>query len=141
MRTLSHWARIEALFRTESKRFELPAPFGWRIAEPLDTNAARQATFNGRFDKVGREEGKRDGHIDLPNTALLADADSLDSRHPTVDHVVEPLAAFGDGADQACPALELFRLDLPPRRIVGQQNPSRSFGWRLLPGDRKRLIV
>ena len=49
-------ARIEALFRTESKRFELPAPFGWRIAEPLDTDAAGQTTFDRCLDQAGREE-------------------------------------------------------------------------------------
>jgi hypothetical protein len=48
-------ARIEALFRTESKRFELPAPFGWRIAEPLDTDAAGQTTFDRCLAKVGVE--------------------------------------------------------------------------------------
>ena len=38
------------LFRIESERLKLPAPFGRRIAEPLDANAAGQATFYGRFD-------------------------------------------------------------------------------------------
>jgi len=48
----------------ESERLELSAPFRRRIAEPLDADAAGQATFYGRFDKIGREEGERDGHID-----------------------------------------------------------------------------
>src|SRR4029077_4698495 len=38
------------LFRIESERLKLPAPFGRRIAEPLDADAAGQATFYGRFD-------------------------------------------------------------------------------------------
>jgi hypothetical protein len=42
--------RVLELFRIESERLKLPAPFGRRIAEPLDANAARQATFYGRFD-------------------------------------------------------------------------------------------
>jgi hypothetical protein len=64
-------ARIEALFRTESKRFELPAPFGRRIAEPFDADAAGQATFYGSLDKIGRKEGERDAQI-LPDQLYTA---------------------------------------------------------------------
>src|SRR5258705_8734907 len=46
------------LSRIESERLKLPAPFGWRIAEPVDTDAAGQAAFYCRFDKIGREEGE-----------------------------------------------------------------------------------
>jgi hypothetical protein len=42
------------LFRIESERRKLPAPFGRRIAEPLDADAAGQATFYRCFDKIGR---------------------------------------------------------------------------------------
>ena len=45
------------LFRIESERLKLSAPFGRRIAEPLDADAAGQATFYGCFDKIGGEEG------------------------------------------------------------------------------------
>jgi len=43
------------LFRIESKRFKLPAPFNRRIAESLDSDAAGQATFHCCFDKIGCE--------------------------------------------------------------------------------------
>ena len=36
-----------------SERLILPAPFGRRIAEPLDADAAGQATFYRCFDKIG----------------------------------------------------------------------------------------
>jgi hypothetical protein len=42
--------RALILFRIESERVKLPTPFGRRIAEPLDADAAGQATFYGRFD-------------------------------------------------------------------------------------------
>ena len=71
------------LFRIESERLELPAPFSRRIAQPLDANAAGQATFHGCFDKIGREEGERDRHIDLPNAALLAGAKVCDRGYST----------------------------------------------------------
>jgi hypothetical protein len=44
---------------------------------PLDTNAARQTTFNRCFDEVGCEERERDGHIDLPHAAFLTRGDVL----------------------------------------------------------------
>ena len=69
------------LFRIESERLKLPAPFSRRIAEPFDADATGQATFYCRFDKVGCEEGERDGHIDLPNAALLSRAKFCDRGH------------------------------------------------------------
>jgi hypothetical protein len=36
------------LFGIESERLKLPAPFGRRITNPLDADAAGQATFYGR---------------------------------------------------------------------------------------------
>ena len=46
------------LFRIESERLKLPAPFSRRIAKPLNADAAGQATFDGCFDKIGCEEGE-----------------------------------------------------------------------------------
>ena len=46
------------LFRIESERLKLPAPFSRRIAEPLDADAAGQAAFYCRLNKIGREEGE-----------------------------------------------------------------------------------
>ncbi len=58
-------------------------PFGRRIAEPLDADAAGQATFYGGFDKIGSEEGKRDGHVNLPDAAFLAVAKLCDRGYST----------------------------------------------------------
>jgi hypothetical protein len=69
------------LFRVESERLKLPTPFSRRIAEPFDADAAGQATLYDCFDKVGCEEGERDGHIDLPDAALLARAEFCDRGH------------------------------------------------------------
>ena len=62
------------LFRIESERLELPAPFGGRIAKPLDADATGQAPLYGCSDEIGCEEGKRHGHIDLPDAAFLSNA-------------------------------------------------------------------
>ena len=70
------------LFRIESERLKLPAPFCRRISEPLDADAAGQAAFHGCFDKIGGQEGERDGQIDLPNAAFLASAKLCDCGQP-----------------------------------------------------------
>jgi hypothetical protein len=49
------------LFRFKSKRLELLAPFSRQIAEPLDADAAGQATFNGSFDKTRRSPQRGEG--------------------------------------------------------------------------------
>ena len=67
------------LIRIKAERLKLAAPFSRWIAEPLDADAAGQATFYCCFDKIGCEEGERDGHVDLPNAALLASAKLCDS--------------------------------------------------------------
>src|SRR6266404_3486721 len=71
------------LFWIESERLKLRAPFSRRITEPLDTDAAGQATFDCCFDQVGREEGERDGHIHLSNAAFLASAKLCDRGYTT----------------------------------------------------------
>jgi hypothetical protein len=59
--------------RIKSKHLKLPTPLSGRIAKPLNADAAGQATFYGRLDKIGSEEGERDRHVDLPN-AFFASA-------------------------------------------------------------------
>jgi hypothetical protein len=49
---LQHLGPALQLFRIESERLKLSAPFGGQIAEPLDADAAAQATFYCCFDKI-----------------------------------------------------------------------------------------
>jgi hypothetical protein len=74
---------VPQLFRIEAERLKLSAPFSRRIAKPLDADAAGQATFYCGFDKIGCEEGERDGHIDLTNAAVLASTNLSDRGHAT----------------------------------------------------------
>ena len=64
--------------RVQPERLELSSPFRGRVAESLDTDTARQTTFDRCFDEVGCEERERDGHIDLSHAAFLACGDLLD---------------------------------------------------------------
>ena len=52
-------------------------PFGRRIAKSLDADATGQAPFDGCFNESRREESKRDGHIDLTDSAAFASSDLL----------------------------------------------------------------
>jgi hypothetical protein len=55
------WAGPQ-LFRIKPERLELPAPLGRWISEPLDTDAAGQAAFDGCFDKISaRKVGESRG--------------------------------------------------------------------------------
>jgi hypothetical protein len=65
------------LLRIESERFELPAPFCRGIAKSLDTDPAGQTTFYRCSDKIRREEGERNGHVDLTHAAFLTCCDLL----------------------------------------------------------------
>ena len=129
------------LLRIEPERLKLPAPLSRRIAEPLDADAAGQATFYGRFDKIWCNEGERDGHVDLPDATLLASAKLCDRGHATGDDIIEPTTTSRDGADQARPALELLRPDNASRCVVREQDPAGSFGWRFPPRNRERRII
>jgi hypothetical protein len=44
------------LSRVQSEGFELPAPFGWRIAQPFDSDASRQPAFDRCSNEVRCEE-------------------------------------------------------------------------------------
>jgi hypothetical protein len=59
--------------------FELPSPLGRRIAKTLDANAGGQAAFDRCLDEGRREEGERDGHVDLTNRCTSPD------RRPVLD--------------------------------------------------------
>ena len=128
------------LFRIKSERLKLPAPFSRRIPEALDADAARQAAFYCCFDEIRCEEGERDGHVDLPNAALLSGAKLCDRGYSTRDHIIEPPTTSRDCADQACPALELLRPDVVSRCIVREQDLAGSLGGRFLPRNCERSI-
>ena len=59
-----------SLLRVQSERLELPAPFGWRLAQPFDSDASRQPSIDRCSNEVRCEERERDGHVDLAHTTF-----------------------------------------------------------------------
>ena len=55
-----------------SEDFELALPFSARVPEPLETDSARQATFDRWLHESWCEECERHVHIDLTHAALRA---------------------------------------------------------------------
>ena len=50
----------------------MPRPLGGHVGEAGHSHAMRQPPGDGRFREIGRQEGKRDRHVDLANAAPLA---------------------------------------------------------------------
>jgi hypothetical protein len=63
------------------EQFVLPGPFGWQICEASDAHAVRQSAFDGRFDEIGCEEGKRDRHVYFADAAILTLRDPANYQH------------------------------------------------------------
>jgi hypothetical protein len=55
----------------------LPRPRGGHVGEAGHSHAMRQPPRDGRFHEIGRQEGKRDRYVDLPNAAPLALGDAF----------------------------------------------------------------
>jgi hypothetical protein len=67
------------LRRRKSEHLVLPRPRGGHVGEAGHSHATRQPPRDGCFHEIGRQEGKRDHHVDLPNAAPLALGDAFAS--------------------------------------------------------------
>ena len=61
----------------KAERLVLAGPFGRQVAESGDSHAPWKPPLDGGSYKIGREERKRDGHVDLPQAASLALCDAF----------------------------------------------------------------
>jgi hypothetical protein len=59
------------LFRRQATHLVLAGPFNRHVTKARYAHSVREPAINGRFDKVGRKEGKRDRHVDLASAAAL----------------------------------------------------------------------
>jgi hypothetical protein len=61
----------------DRERLVLPRQLRGHVRELRYSQAMRQPPRDGRFHEIGRQESKRDGHVDLPNAAPLALSDAF----------------------------------------------------------------
>ena len=57
------------LARRKSEHLVLAGPLSRQVREADNSHAMREPSFDRRLDEVGREEGKRDRHVDLADAA------------------------------------------------------------------------
>src|SRR5215813_4254119 len=63
----------------QTKPLKLQRPFGRRITQGGDADAARKPPFDNSLDQSRRDEGHRYRHVDLTNAALLARGNAFDA--------------------------------------------------------------
>src|SRR5436305_13194409 len=119
--------------RIQSKGFELPTPLGWRITQPLDSNAANGLDRSAH--EVWCEECQRDRHVDLTHAALFTRCDLLNVGHGARNDLVTPATTSGDSADAARATFAPRWADFIFGNAVRYQDSPRSPGWRLLRCD------
>src|SRR5262249_34634633 len=90
----------------QTKPLKLQRPFGRRITQVGDADAARKPSFDGGLDQTRRDECHRYRHVDLTNAALLARGNGFDAGSAR-DDLVEPGTSARDGFDQCRTSLRL----------------------------------
>src|SRR5262249_49619667 len=63
----------------QTKPLKLQRPFGRRITQVGDADAARKPPFDDSLYQSWRDEGHRYRHVDLTNAALLARGNAFDA--------------------------------------------------------------
>src|SRR5262249_44619338 len=123
----------------QTKPLKLQRPFGRRITQGGDADAARKPPFDGGLDQSWRDEGHRYRHVDLANAALLARGNGFDAGSAT-DDLVEPGTSARDGFDQCRTSP---RLHWSRARSCGRgwkQDLLEPLGRRLRPRDQQRGV-
>ena len=98
--------------RIQPKRFELPTPFRWSIAQPFDVDASRRAALHRRADQLGSKKGERVSHVDMTDAALLAQRNLLSISDGACDNFVQPTSASCNSADQTKASFRPLRPEL-----------------------------
>jgi hypothetical protein len=77
----------------KAKHLVLLGPCGGQVGETGNAHAMWKSTVNRRFDEIGREERKRDRHIDLADAASLAFRNCFGAGYPVSCKLIEPTAS------------------------------------------------
>lgn len=90
----------------------LSRPFGRRIAQIGDADAAGEPTFDRGCDQTRSDEGHLDRHVDVTNAALVALSDLFDIVDSAGNDLIQPLPPACDGLEQTGSTLGIERADL-----------------------------
>ena len=109
---------------SQTKSHILSRPFGRRIAQIGDFDAAGEPTFDRGCDQTRSDEGHLDRHVDVTNAAFKTRGDVPDIRNAGGDDF-QPSTATGNRSEQCRSTLDLNRTDVLPCDRRRQQNLAR----------------
>ena len=66
-----------AIIARKPEYLVLPGPFRRQVGEASNAHTVGEPAIDGRFDQIGREESKRDGHVDLSRAAVFSRRDAV----------------------------------------------------------------
>ena len=69
-----------AIIARKPEYLVLPGPFRRQVGEASNAHTVGEPAIDGRFDQIGREESKRDGHVDLSRAAVFSRRDAVRTR-------------------------------------------------------------
>ena len=96
-------------FKRQAEHGVLARPLDWRMAQSGDANTAWQSTCDSGPDQIGRQEGERDGHVDLAYTAPFSLRDAFRICVCASDKFIKPVAAAGNRCNQGRAGLRPYR--------------------------------
>src|SRR5262249_41135386 len=95
--------------RGKAEHLVLPGPLRWQVGEASNAHTTGKPAVDGRFDQIGCEKRKRDGHIDVSRAALFPLGDAVRTCCWISDEFIKPAAATGNRGDQSRPRLRTYR--------------------------------
>ena len=104
----------------------LAGPFSRQVGEADDAHAMGESSIDRSLDEVGREEGKRDRHVDLANTAAVSGRDAFGIRRWIRDELIEPATPSCDRCDQESAVLGTYGAGVLRRHGRGHENLTAS---------------
>src|SRR3954453_20146484 len=91
--------RKDVVRQRKTEPLKLQRPFGGRITQSRNANAAGKPTFDGGPDQSRRDERHRYRHVDMTNAALLSNSNVVDASRARYD-LFEPSAPARDGFEE-----------------------------------------
>src|SRR5262245_32773631 len=101
----------------------------------------RKASFNRSLDQIGREESKRDRHVDLANAAAIARRNARRVCRRVRDELTGPAAPAGNRGDQKSAVLGTHCAGVLRARRLGHEYLTASFEWRLVPRYLQHIVA